>query len=67
MIYDWSTPTDNIDLINSDYNSRSKLTGEQLLKIAKDLVNHHRKYTDIIFSLKEHYLKFAQENNNIVQ
>jgi hypothetical protein len=67
MKYDWSTPTGDIDLINSDYNSHSKLTGEQLLKMAKDLVNRPRKYVNIIFSLKEHYSKFAQENNNIVQ
>lgn len=59
MKYDWSTPTDDIDFINNDYNSRSKLTGEQLLKMAKDLVNRPRKYVDIIISLKERFLELA--------
>ena len=59
MKYDWSTPTDDIDFINNDYNSRSKLTGEQLLKMAKDLVNRPRKYIDIIISLKERFLELA--------
>ncbi len=59
MKYDWSTPTDDIDFINNDYNSRSKLTGEQLLKMAKDLVNHPRKYVDIIISLQRRFLELA--------
>jgi hypothetical protein len=67
MKYDWKIPTGDIDLINSNYNSRSKLTEEQLLKMAKDLVNHPRKYVDIICSIKERYLEMAEVNNNIVQ
>jgi hypothetical protein len=39
MKYDWSIPTSDIDIINSDYNRYYKLTEEQLLKIVKDLVN----------------------------
>ena len=67
MKYDWAIPTSDIDIINSNYNSHSKLTAEQLLKMAKDLVNHPRKYVDTIFSLQKRYLEMAEVNNNIVQ
>ena len=67
MKYDWAIPTSDIDIINSNYNSRSKLTAEQLLKMAKDLVNHPRNYVDTIFSLQKRYLEMAEVNNNIVQ
>jgi hypothetical protein len=62
--YDWSIPTGDIDFINNDCNSYYKLTTEHLFKMAKDLVNHPRKYVDIIFSLKQRYLEIAKENNN---
>jgi hypothetical protein len=65
--YDWSIPTSDIDLINRDCNSYNKLTEEQLWKMAKDLVNHPRKYVDIISSLKERYWELAKKNNNILQ
>jgi hypothetical protein len=58
--YSWSTPTSDIDIVNSDYNIRGKLTGEQLLKMAQDLVNHPRKYIDIIVSLQKRYLELAE-------
>ena len=58
--YSWSTPTSDIDIVNSDYNIRGKLTGEQLLKMAQDLVNHLRKYIDIIVSLQKRYLELAE-------
>jgi hypothetical protein len=64
MKYSWSIPTDDIDIINSNYNSRSKLTAEQLLKMAQDLVNHPRNYVDTIFSLQKRYLELAEVNNN---
>jgi hypothetical protein len=67
MKYSWSIPTSDIDIINSDYNSYYKLTAEQLLKMAQDLVTHPRKYVDIIFSLQKRYLELAEVNNNIVQ
>ena len=67
MKYDWAIPTSDIDIINSNYNSRSKLIAEQLLKMAKDLVNHPRNYVDTIFSLQKRYLEMAEVNNNIVQ
>ena len=67
MKYDWAIPTSDIDIINSNYNSHSKLTAEQLLKMAKDLVNHPRNYVDTIFSLQKRYLEMAEVNNNIVQ
>ena len=60
--YSWSIPTSDIDIINSNYNSHSKLTAEQLLKMAKDLVNHPRKYVDTIFSLQKRYLELAEVN-----
>ena len=60
--YSWSTPTSDIDIVNSDYNIRGKLTGEQLLKMAQDLVNHPRKYIDIIVSLQKRYLELAEVN-----
>ena len=58
--YSWSTPTSDIDIVNCDYNIRGKLTGEQLLKMAQDLVNHPRKYIDIIVSLQKRYLELAE-------
>ena len=58
--YSWSIPTSDIDIVNSDYNIRGKLTGEQLLKMAQDLVNHPRKYIDIIVSLQKRYLELAE-------
>jgi hypothetical protein len=64
--YNWSIPQWYMALINSDRNSCNKLTTEQLWKMAKDLVNNRRKYIDIVFSLKERYLEFAQDDNNIV-
>jgi hypothetical protein len=63
--YEWSIPTGDIDLINSDCNSYYKLTAEQLFKMAKDLLNNPRKYVDIIFPLKKRYVELAQEKNNI--
>jgi|SRR5918996_1251116 hypothetical protein len=60
--YSWSIPTSDIDIVNSDYNIRGKLTGEQLLKMAQDLVNHPRKYIDIIVSLQKRYLELAEVN-----
>jgi hypothetical protein len=62
--YEWSIPTGEIDLINSDYNSRSKLTAEQLFKMAEDLLHNPSKYVDVIFSLKERYLEMAEVSNN---
>jgi hypothetical protein len=67
MKYSWSIPTSDIDIINSDYNSHYKLTAEQLLKMANDLVTDPRKYVDIIISLQKRYLELAEVNNNIVQ
>jgi hypothetical protein len=67
MKYSWSIPTSDIDILNSDYNSHYKLTAEQLLKMAQDLVTHPRNYVDIIFSLQKRYLELAEVNNNIVQ
>ena len=64
MKYSWSTPTSDIDIINSNYNSHYKLTAEQLLKMAQDLVTHPRKYIDIIVSLQKRYLELAEVNNN---
>ena len=64
MKYSWSTPTSDIDIINSNYNSCYKLTAEQLLKMAQDLVTHPRKYIDIIVSLQKRYLELAEVNNN---
>jgi hypothetical protein len=64
MKYDWAIPTSDIDIINSNYNSRNKLTAEQLLKMAKDVVNHPRNYVDTIFSLQKRYLELAEVNNN---
>lgn len=64
MKYSWSTPTDDIDIINSNYNSYYKLTAEQLLKMAQDLVTHPRKYVDIIISLQKRYIELAEVNNN---
>ena len=64
MKYSWSSPTSDIDIINSNYNSYYKLTAEQLLKMAKDLVSHLRKYIDIIVSLRKRYLELAEINNN---
>jgi hypothetical protein len=64
MKYSWSTPTSDIDIINSNYNSHYKLTAEQLLKMAQDLVTHPRKYSDIIVSLQKRYLELAEVNNN---
>ena len=58
--YSWSIPISDIDIVNSDYNIRRKLTGEQLLKMAQDLVNHPRKYIDIIVSLQKRYLELAE-------
>jgi hypothetical protein len=71
MKYSWSTPTSDIDIINSNYNSHYKLTAEQLLKMANDLVTHPRNYVDTIFSLQKRYLELAEvnnknKNNNIV-
>jgi hypothetical protein len=62
MKYDWAIPTSDIDIINSNYNSRNKLTAEQLLKMAKDVVNHPRNYVDTIFSLQKRYLELAEVN-----
>jgi hypothetical protein len=62
--YSWSIPTSDIDIINSNYNSHYKLTAEQLLKMAQDLVTHPRKYIDIIISLQKRYLELAEVNNN---
>ena len=64
MKYSWSTPTSDIDIINSNYNSHYKLTAEQLLKMANDLVTHPRNYVDIIVSLQKRYLELAEVNNN---
>ena len=64
MKYSWSTPTSDIDIINSNYNSHYKLTAEQLLKMAQDLVTHPRKYIDIIVSLQKRYLELVEVNNN---
>jgi hypothetical protein len=64
MKYSWSTPTSDIDIINSNYNSHYKLTAEQLLKMANDLVTHPRNYVDTIFSLQKRYLELAEVNNN---
>jgi hypothetical protein len=64
MKYSWSSPTSDIDIINSNYNSNYKLTAEQLLKMAQDLVNNPRKYIDIIVSLRKRYLELAEINNN---
>src|SRR5215211_7356675 len=64
MKYSWSSPTSDIDIINSNYNSHYKLTAEQLLKMAQDLVTHPRKYIDIIVSLQKRYLELAEVNNN---
>lgn len=64
MKYSWSSPTCDIDIINSNYNSYYKLTAEQLLKMAQDLVTHPRKYIDIIVSLQKRYLELAEVNNN---
>ena len=64
MKYSWSSPTSDIDIINSNYNSNYKLTAEQLLKMAQDLVNNPRKYIDIIVSLQKRYLELAEINNN---
>jgi hypothetical protein len=64
MKYSWSIPTDDIDIINSNYNSYYKLTAEQLLKMANDLVTHPRNYIDIIISLQKPYLELAEVNNN---
>jgi hypothetical protein len=64
MKYSWSSPTSDIDIINSNYNSHYKLTAEQLLKMAQDLVTHPRKYIDIIVSLQKPYLELAEVNNN---
>jgi hypothetical protein len=64
MKYSWSIPTSDIDIINSNYNSCYKLTAEQLLKMANDLVTHPRKYIDIIVSLQKRYLELAEVNNN---
>jgi hypothetical protein len=64
MKYSWSIPTSDIDIINSNYNSHYKLTAEQLLEMARDLVTHPRKYVDIIFSLQKRYLELAEVNNN---
>jgi hypothetical protein len=64
MKYSWSSPTSDIDIINSNYNSYHKLTAEQLLKMAKDLVNNPRNYVDTIFSLQKCYLEMAEVNNN---
>jgi hypothetical protein len=64
MKYGWSSPTSDIDINNSNYNSYYKLTAEQLLKMAKDLVNNPRKCIDIIVSLQKHYLELAEFNNN---
>jgi hypothetical protein len=64
MKYGWSSPTSDIDINNSNYNSYYELTAEQLLKMAKDLVSHHRKYIDIIVSLQKRYLELAEINNN---
>jgi hypothetical protein len=64
MKYSWSTPTSDIHIINSNYNSHYKLTAEQLLKMANDLVTHPRNYVDTIFSLQKRYLELAEVNNN---
>ena len=64
MKYSWSTPTSDLDIINSNYNSHYKLTAEQLLKMANDLVTHPRNYVDTIFSLQKRYLELAEVNNN---
>jgi hypothetical protein len=64
MKYEWSIPTGDIDLINSDYNNYYNLTAEQLFKMAEDLLHNPRKYVDVIFSLKKRYLEMPEVSNN---
>ena len=59
MKYSWSIPTSDIDIINSDYNSHRRLTAKELLDMVRDLVNHPRKYVDIIISLQRRFLELA--------
>ena len=62
MNYSWSSPTSDIDIINSHYNSHCRLTAKELLDMVRDLVNHPRKYVDIIISLQKRSLELAQAN-----
>ncbi|MBD0360790.1 MAG: hypothetical protein ICV56_08790 [Nitrososphaeraceae archaeon] len=59
MNYSWASPTSDIDIINSDYNCHRRLTAKELLDMARDLVNHPRKYVDIIISLQRRFLELA--------
>jgi hypothetical protein len=59
MNYSWASLTSDIDIINSDYNSLRRLTAKELLDMARDLVNHPRKYVDIIISLQRRFLELA--------
>ena len=64
MNYSWAIPTSDIDIVNSDYNCHYKLTAKELLDMVQDLVNHPRKYVDIIIALQKRYLELAQCKNN---
>ncbi len=68
MNYSWSSPTSDIDIINSNYNSHCNITAKELLDMVRDLVNHPREYVDIIFPLQKRYLELTENKNiNIVQ
>jgi hypothetical protein len=62
MNYSWASATSDIDIINSDYNCHRRLTAKELLDMARDLVNHPRKYVDIIISLQRRFLELAEVN-----
>jgi len=64
MNYSWAVPTDDIDIVNSDYNCHYKLTAKELVDMARDLVNHPRKYVDIILSLQKRSLELTENKNN---
>ena len=62
MNYSWSSPTSDIDIINSHYNSHCRLTAKELLDMVRDLVGNPRKYVDIIISLRKRSLELAEVN-----